>query len=152
YGAFGSKRELFLRTVDEYCARAVEGVTEALAGPDASAARRLRAFVLAEARARASDHKRRGCLLAKATAALGAQDEALATRALATFRAIEDQIVACIAGAQRHGDLDDRIDPRRLGRTLLATLRGMEALGKAGIDEAALMEIAQTAIDGLHFG
>jgi len=152
YGAFGSKRELFLRVFDEYCARAVEDVSKALAGPDASAARRLRALVLAEARARASDPKRRGCLLAKATAELAAQDKAVAARALATFRAIEDQIVACIAGAQRHGDLNDRIDARRLGRALLATLRGMEALGKAGIDEAALLEIAQTAIDELHFG
>src|SRR5689334_24910291 len=50
YGAFGSKRELFLRVFDEYCARAVEDVGKALAGPDASAARRLRALVLAEAR------------------------------------------------------------------------------------------------------
>jgi AcrR family transcriptional regulator len=152
YGAFGSKRELSLRVVDEYCARAVEDVRKALAGPDDSAARRLRAFVLAEARARASDPKRRGCLLAKATAELAEQDEAVAKRALATFRSIEDQIAACVAGAQRHGDLDDRIAPRRLGRALLATLRGLEALGKAGIAEAALMEIAQTAIDGLHFG
>src|SRR5207302_5415882 len=140
YGAFGSKRELFLRVFDEYSARAVENVSKALAGPDASAARRLRALVLAEARARASDPKRRGCLLAKATAELAAQDKAVAARALATFRAIEDQIVACIAGAQRHGDLNDRIDARRLGRALLATLRGMEALGKAGIDGAALLE------------
>src|SRR5882762_7155245 len=37
YGAFGSKRELFLRVLDEYCARAVEDVSKALAGPDASA-------------------------------------------------------------------------------------------------------------------
>src|SRR5262249_1838990 len=94
----------------------------------------------------------RGCLLAKATAELAAQDEAVAARALATFRAIEDQIVACIAGAQRHGDLDDRIDGRRRGRELLATLRGMEAPGKAGIDEAARMAIPRTAIDELHFG
>jgi AcrR family transcriptional regulator len=150
YGAFGSKRELFLRVLDEYCARAVDNVRNALAGPDDSAARRLRAFVLAETRAISADPKRRGCLLAKATAELAAQDRAVAARARATFRAIEDQIVACLAGAQRHGDVDDRMDVRRLGRALLATLRGIEALGKAGINEAALMQIARTAIDELR--
>jgi AcrR family transcriptional regulator len=150
YGAFGSKRELFMRVFDGYCRRAVEDARRALEGPDASAAARLRDYAKAAARAIAADRKRRGCLLAKGTAELAGRDEAVADRALATFRAIEDKVVACIAGAQRHGDLDDRIDARRLGRTLLATLRGMEALGKAGIDEAVLLDIAETAIDGLR--
>src|SRR5258707_15488421 len=59
YGAFGSKRELFLRIVDEYCARGVEDVSKAPPGPDASAGRRLRASLLREARARGSPPKRR---------------------------------------------------------------------------------------------
>jgi TetR/AcrR family transcriptional repressor of nem operon len=146
YGAFGDKHALFLRVFEDYCTDAVSAVRGALEGPDSGAYSRLRAHVLAVARSTGSDSERRGCLLAKGTAELAASDPVVASRAKQTFDAIEDALVGCIEGAQRAGDIDASADGRRLAGLIVAVLRGIEALGKAGKSKSALRGIADTAI------
>jgi AcrR family transcriptional regulator len=146
YGAFGDKHQLFLRTFDDHCAGLIEAVRRALDGPDAGAYKRLRAHVLKVANATASDVCLRGCLLAKSTAELSEQDPAVAATARQTFAAIEELISSCIAGAQRAGDITQDADPTRLAGLLLAVLRGIEALGKAGSNPDSLRAIAETAL------
>jgi AcrR family transcriptional regulator len=149
YGAFGDKRSLYLRVFDGYCADAVEGVRQALSGPDDGAYARLRAYVLAIAEATADDTEHLGCLLANGTAELSSQEPDVVDRARRTFDAVEDALVECIEAAQRHGDIDPDADARRHGRLVLAVLRGIEALGKAGKDGPVLREIAEAALDTL---
>jgi TetR/AcrR family transcriptional repressor of nem operon len=149
YGAFGDKRSLYLRVFDGYCADAVDGTRRALSGPDAGAYERLRGYVLAIAADIAGDTDHLGCLLANGTAELSGQEPAVVDRARRTFGALEDALVECIEQAQRHGDIDPAADARRHGRLLLAVLRGIEALGKAGKDEQSLRSIAETALDTL---
>jgi AcrR family transcriptional regulator len=146
YGAFGDKHALFLRVFDDYCIAAVTAVRSALEGPDAGAYDRLRAHVLAVARATGNDADRRGCLLAKGTAELASSDAEVAERAKQTFDAIEEALVECIKGAQRAGDIDPSADGRQLAGLLLAVLRGIEALGKAGKSKSALRGIAATVL------
>src|SRR3977135_3598695 len=88
YGAFGDKHRLFVRVFDDYCTAVTEAVRRALEGPDDGAYERLRAHVLAAAEATASDVCLRGCLLAKGSAELAAQDPAVAARASQTFQAL----------------------------------------------------------------
>lgn len=145
YGAFGDKRSLFLRVLDDYCASAVSESRRSLEGPDSGARGRLRSFLLASAK-ESSAPRRRGCLLAKGTAELAGSDPDVARRSLKTFRAIEDLLVTCVEQAQRHGDIDPAVDARKLGSLLLAVERGIEALGKAGKDEASLRGIAEAAL------
>ena len=146
YGAFGDKHELFLRVFDDYCTAVTEAVRQALDGPDVGAYGRLRALVLAVADATASDICLRGCLLAKATAELAAQDAAVAARARQTFEALEELIASCVAAAQRAGDINPEADPARLAGLLLAVVRGIEALGKGGSSPESLHAIAETAL------
>lgn len=146
YGAFGDKHQLFLRVFNDYCAGLIEAVRRALEGTDAGAYERLRAHVVIAADATASDVCLRGCLLAKGTAELSGQDEAVAATARKTFAAIEELISSCIAGAQRAGDIEQDADPTRLAGLLLAVLRGIEALGKGGSSPGALRAIADTAL------
>src|ERR1700716_3638685 len=146
YGAFGDKHALFLRVFDEYCTDMVNAVRAALDGPDSGAYSRLRGQVLAVARATGNDTDRRGCLLAKGTAELAGHDPAVAARAKQTFDAIEEALVGCIEGAQRAGDIDPSADARQLAGLILAVLRGIEALGKAGKSKSALRGIADTAL------
>jgi AcrR family transcriptional regulator len=146
YGAFGDKHELFLRVFDDHCAALTEAVRQQLDGPDAEAYGRLRAHVLAVADATASDVSLRGCLLAKATAELAAQDAAVAARGRQTFEALEELLTSGVAAAQRAGDIKADADPARLAGLLLAVLRGIEALGKGGSSPASLRAIAETAL------
>ncbi|NNC02605.1 TetR/AcrR family transcriptional regulator [Corallococcus exiguus] len=146
YGAFGDKHQLFLKVFDTYCVGSVESVKKTLEGPDAGALERLRQYMLGVATAPAN---RRGCLLARGTSELAAQDAHVADRALETFRGLEAAFVRCLEQARAHGDLAAHADPQRLGAMLLAVFRGLEAVGKAGMDEASLRGMVETAFEHL---
>jgi TetR/AcrR family transcriptional regulator, transcriptional repressor for nem operon len=146
YGAFGDKHQLFLRVFDAYCTDIADAVGRSLDGPDDEAFERLCAHIRAIAANTAADTARRGCLLAKGTAELSEHDADVAARSLRTFDILEESLAVDIQAAQRHGDIDPAADPRQLADLVLAVLRGIEALGKAGKDQATLQAIAETAI------
>jgi AcrR family transcriptional regulator len=146
YGAFGDKRQLFLLVFDAYCTDIVTAVRRNLGGPDDEAFERLCAHVRAAAANTAADAARRGCLLAKGTAELSEHDADVSARSLRTFEILQEALAVDIHAAQRHGDIDPAADPQHLAGLVLAVLRGIEALGKAGKDQATLQTIAETAI------
>lgn len=146
YGAFGGKQELFRRVFDEYCGSVVDAVSRQLSGDDADAYARLSAHVYAVAEATAADTVRRGCLLAKGAAELAEHDEAVAERARTAVEALQTLLKEDIAACQRNGDVAEDADPGELAALMLAVLRGIEALGKAGASEETLTGIAGTAL------
>ncbi|GAB2587549.1 TetR/AcrR family transcriptional regulator [Streptomyces capparidis] len=147
YGAFGDKGALFHRVFDEWCTAIVELAEQRLAGgPDEEAFARLSAYVRFVTAATAADTERRGCLLAKGTAELAQHDPTVAGRAAETVTALLKLLRTEIAAAQRNGDIDGDADPERLAALLLAVLRGVEAVGKAGLDPQTLRGIADTAL------
>lgn len=147
YGAFGDKNALFHRVFDEWSTAIVEQAALRLTGgPDEGALARLSAYVRFVAANTAADTDRRGCLLAKGTAELAQHDPVVARRSAETMRALlallEKEILAC----QRRGDIDDGADPAQLAALLLAVVRGMEAVGKAGVDPQTVAGIADSAL------
>ncbi|MCW2973800.1 MAG: ycfQ2 [Thermoleophilia bacterium] len=150
YGAFGDKHALFLRAYDDYRDHAVDTARAELEGPDAGALDRIRAYV-----ARVScdsalvPGEECGCMLSKATVELAGSDDDVAARSLESFELLEAVLVAAIEQAQAAGELDSGADAGRLGVSLLATLRGIELLGRAGKPAAALDAIAEDALAGL---
>jgi hypothetical protein len=70
----------------------------------------------------------------------------VAARAKQAYDALEDALVGCIEGAQRAGDIDPSAHGRALAGLILAILRGIEALGKAGKSKSALRGIADAAL------
>jgi TetR/AcrR family transcriptional repressor of nem operon len=146
YGAFGDKHHLFLRVFDSYCDGMVHAVSRQLDGPDDHALERLCAHVRAVAESTAADTARRGCLLAKGTAELSEFDAEVADRSQRAFDLLEEALAVDIQGAQRNGDIDPVAEPHQLAGFVLAVLRGIEALGQGGKDQATLRSIAETAI------
>lgn len=146
YGAFGTKHDVFVRVFDDYCDQIVAAVGKALAGPPETAMDRLAAYLRSVATRTACDADHRGCLLAKATAELAGRDPAVAARARATFAALEEHLARTLRQARRHGDLTTVASVPALARTVLATLRGVEALGKAGASSRTLRDVADATI------
>ncbi|MGQ4516143.1 TetR family transcriptional regulator [Streptomyces sp. DW26H14] len=147
YGAFGDKGKLFHRVFGDWCAAVVEVAEGRLAGgPDAEALARLSGYVHLMAENTASDTERRGCLLAKGAAELAQHDPTVAGRSAETMTALLTLLRAEISAAQRHGDIDSAADPERLAALLLTVVRGIEAVGKAGLDPETLRNIAETAL------
>jgi TetR/AcrR family transcriptional regulator, transcriptional repressor for nem operon len=149
YGAFGGKRQLFLRIFDDYCSRTVAAVATGLTGPDEDAYARLCAQIRAAAAGIAADSLHRGCLLAKGAAELSEHEPDVIARSRQTLEGIATALTEDIRAAQRHGDLDQAADADQLATLVLAVLRGMEALGKAGIDADRLKSAAEAAIECL---
>jgi AcrR family transcriptional regulator len=146
YGAFGSKSELFHRVFDERCTAIVARAEQNLTGPDEQAFNRLSAYVRLVAADTAADTNHRGCLLAKGTAELAQHDPTVAARSSEAMTALLALLSTEISAAQRHGDIDANSDPQRLAALLLAVLRGMEAVGKAGMDAQTMQGLADTAL------
>ncbi|MBA5225804.1 TetR/AcrR family transcriptional regulator [Streptomyces griseoaurantiacus] len=147
YGAFGDKGALFQRVFGDWCATVVEVAERFLAGgPDAEALNRIAAYVRLMAENTAADTERRGCLMAKGTAELAEQDPAVAARAATTMSALLALLRTEIAAAQRHGDIDPGADPERLAALLLTVVRGIEAVGKAGLAPETVRTVADTAL------
>jgi TetR/AcrR family transcriptional regulator, transcriptional repressor for nem operon len=147
YGAFGGKQKLFHRILDAYCDRVADAVRDELTGPDEEAYARLSAHIRLAAAGVAADSRHRGCLLAKGAAELSEHDPEVTARSRRTLERITWALAEDIRAAQRHGDIDRSADADRLALLVLAVLRGVEALGKAGTDPSELEGIADTAID-----
>ncbi|GAA0291500.1 TetR/AcrR family transcriptional regulator [Kineococcus aurantiacus] len=145
YGAFGDKAALFHRVFDEYCTASDHSAAARVEGPEDQALDRLREWL----RSPEGGHDRLGCLLAKGTAELAFEDEAVAARSLAAFEALFDSCRRLVEQAQRAGHVDPAADPAVLGGVVVTTHRGLEALSKAGVDAATLNRIADATIDGI---
>jgi TetR/AcrR family transcriptional repressor of nem operon len=146
YGAFGDKHALYLRALDDYIATALDGVRGQLRDPRYSAYDRLVRHVRAQVKAIAADKPRRGCMMAKGAAELGATDVAVeqtVERAYATWAA---ELTDCVKQAQRDGAIDKKQNPQALATTILAFLRGQEALHKGGVKPAQLKAAAEQMI------
>ena len=147
YGAFGDKSALFHRVFDDWCTAIVELAEQVLTGPDDEGAfARLSAYVQLMAANTAADTDRRGCLMAKGAAELAQHDPAVAGKSAETMKALQVLLREEILAAQRNGDIDGSADPGQVAVLLLAVLRGIEAVGKAGLDAGTLRGIADTAL------
>jgi TetR/AcrR family transcriptional regulator, transcriptional repressor for nem operon len=146
YGAFGDKHQLYLRIFEEYCAASDASAAALANGPDETALERAEAWLLAGAR----NSDRTGCLLAKGTAELSGEDDAVAEGALRTFSRLHAALTEVIRGAQRAGDVAADADPEAVGGLILAAHRGIEALGKAGMTAETLVPIAEQAIAAIR--
>ena len=77
YGAFGDKHSLYLRALDDYISSSLDDVRASLRDPAFSAYDRLARHIRGQAKVLAADKSRRGCLMAKSAAELGATDDAV---------------------------------------------------------------------------
>ncbi|MFF1769889.1 TetR/AcrR family transcriptional regulator [Streptomyces sp. NPDC058249] len=145
YGAFGDKHALFLRALDSYNSDALGAWRAALGGPG-PAMPKLERHVRNVAEGITWDVERRGCMMAKSAAELASVDEGVAQRTAAVVRGLHSALRGCIARAQAEGSLDADADADSLASLLLAVLRGLEALGKAGAAPEVVNGAAEQAL------
>jgi TetR/AcrR family transcriptional regulator, transcriptional repressor for nem operon len=146
YGAFGDKHALYLRALDDYIGTALESVRTQLRDPNYSAYDRLTRHIRAQVKAIAADKSRRGCMMAKGAAELSAVDETVERAVENAYAAWAAELADCIAQAQRDGAIDKKQNPQALATTVLAFMRGQEALHKGGVKPAQLKASAEQMI------
>jgi TetR/AcrR family transcriptional repressor of nem operon len=145
YGAFGSKHELFLRILDDYCACQFSGLESAVA-EDPSPWHGVVSAVTFDDGGRL-DLPPQGCLMANSAAALSTQDEEVRTRACRLYHETFALFARRITEAQESGEIDADIDPESTARALIAVMQGIEFLHKAGIGEEELQRAKTAALE-----
>jgi AcrR family transcriptional regulator len=146
YGAFGDKHSLYLRALEGYNDWAIDGVRAQLREPGVPAYERLVRHIRAQAASVAADTDRRGCMMSKSAAELGASDDAVARIVERNLKAWRTELIDCLAAAQREGSVDVGVNPPALATTLLAFLRGLEAVHKGRIGPAQIKAAAEQII------
>jgi TetR/AcrR family transcriptional regulator, transcriptional repressor for nem operon len=152
YGAFGDKHGLYLRALDDYIASALDVVRAQLRDPAISAYDRLAQHIRGQVKAIAADKNRHGCMMAKGAAELGATDVAVEKKVEQAYVTWRDELIACIKEAQRVGAIDAKQNPQALANTLLAFMRGQEALHKGGDKPAHLKAAADEMVSLIPTG
>lgn len=146
YKAFGDKRSMFLRGLEQYCTDALTDIRADLRNPDLSARDRLVAHVRRIAAGVMSDADLRGCLLAKSAAELSSTDAEVARNVKRTLDAWLRELTATISAAQADGDIASSTDAKALAALILTVLRGMEALRKGGAPVATVKAAADQLV------
>jgi TetR/AcrR family transcriptional regulator, transcriptional repressor for nem operon len=146
YGAFGDKHGLYLRALDDYIGSAVDRIRAQLRDPKYAAYDRLTRHIRGQVKEIAADTSRRGCMMAKSAAELSATDDSVERAVETAYATWSSELADCIKEAQRDGDIDKKQNPQALATTLLAFMRGQEALHKGGVKPAQLKASAEQMI------
>ena len=152
YGAFGDKHGLFMRALDDYVNSSLDTVRAQLRDPAFGAYDRLTRHIRAQVRAIAADKLRRGCMMAKSAAELSATDDTVERTVEHAYATWTTELANCIKEAQRDGSIDKKQNSQALATTVLAFMRGQEALHKGGVKPAQLKASAEQMIALLPTG
>jgi AcrR family transcriptional regulator len=145
YGAFGDKRHLFLRALDDYNERILHSMRSALLEGEASPWQRLEGFMLTTI----VEQGLRGCLMANSVTELTNQDPEILTRSRAFYAAQEDALAQCLGQAHERGEIAAQVEPREQARLLLAAVQGIRFLQQTGMASTDVRQIARSALDAV---
>jgi AcrR family transcriptional regulator len=148
YNSFGGKLELFLRAFQADGADAVAIADAALDDNEGTPLQRIHAHVILSA-VTASAKPGNVSLFTKGTSELAASYSEVAGAALRVYSDLETVYEGCLVEARDCGEIEPGSDTRALATFFVSFLRGLEALGAAGVARDRLVASARTAINSL---
>jgi|SRR5579859_6713776 len=133
YETFGSKRELFLRSLGRYRDERVAALRLLLAG-GATARQAIEGLF----RAAIGCEAHKGCMACNEAVELAGRDADVERRVAAVMAALEEMLAEAIARGQAEGSIGARLPPADLARLLTVALNGLQVEIRAGADPARL--------------
>ncbi len=152
YGAFGDKHSLYLRALDDYITSSLDAVRGGLRDPAHRPYDRLARHIRGQVKAVVAEKNRRGCMMARSAAELAGTDDAVEKKIQRAYADWRDELASCIEAAQTLGEIDARRDAQVLAGTLLAFMRGQEALYRGGATPAQLTTAADEMVSLIPTG
>ena len=136
YAAFGDKRGLFLRALEQYIEESNVRIDSSLQAP-LPALERVRACLNGYVDRSCGPGGKRGCLLIATAMELTAKDAEVGKRIRKFFDSYEKRLTATMELAQQQGELAEGVEPAHAARVLLCMMEGLRVVGKTGLDEAS---------------
>ncbi|RDI66173.1 TetR/AcrR family transcriptional regulator [Nocardia pseudobrasiliensis] len=144
YGAFGGKRELFLKAVERYSADGRLGLLDRVSTPE-SPLEGVRELVRWYARDSLADNDRKGCLMTNTAVELPG-DEAAVRVVANDLDTMETVLTGALLRARAHGELAADRDPAAIARFLVTLLQGIRVVGKTALRERLLGDAVEQAL------
>lgn len=140
YAAFGDKRALFDRAMQQYCADMLGVSRQRLEQGPGSPLERLRAY-LGGFSERFTGETRCGCFAINTAVELGPHDGAVAARLRRFFEDLEAIMLQALQQACEAGELPPDCDIQGLSRFFCASIQGLSVMSKIGRDPHVLQDI-----------
>ncbi len=147
YETFGSKRDLFMRSLEHFDETQS---LQAVAKLDADVpVKTIIAEMFAVIIDRAVNQKH-GCMFGKSAVELSHRDPVVRKRAAAGVRSVEDTFHKAVLRGRKSGELSKRCGARLLARSLTATFYGLQVMGNANTPRKALKDVVSAALAELY--
>ena len=148
YAAFGSKRALFLTSIDAYFEQSIDNLKEILAGEGAPLERVRDLFMYIVGDTCRKDS--RGCFLVNALLETPADDAELRKRIACMFDALEIAIKEVLIEAAARGELTSGKDPAVQAKLLINNIYGLRVYAKLQPDAPAMREMVDDLLASLE--
>ena len=145
YDTFGSKRGLFMRSLDHYIKVYISAFQDMLANSTSPSESIVNVFECAIA-ALVVDGSRDGCFIINTAAELAAHDDEVAEVVTELFRQTEQTFRALIEQGQESGVIPPTVDAVLTARSLLSLYIGLRILTRSNPDMSVLQAIKSQAV------
>lgn len=142
YAAFGSKEGLFQESL-EYYARLGLTELERILSHHQTPLTGLAAYIRQMGGILDKALPSRACMLVKSLLELGSREQAALAKVELLLAGMETRFIECFKEAQALGELDNQLDPVRLGRRLQAEVMGLRAFAQREVGSAAIQDLAE---------
>jgi len=148
YGAFESKRSLFLETLETYYELNMHGLDERL-GRDESPADRIRGVFERIIEASTQDPDNKGCMMVNTLLETPADDTEINDRLREMFESVENKLKEVITEAQQLHQISPDKDPGVIARSLLVGMHGIRVSCKSRPDPKMLRSSVDTLLQSI---
>ncbi|ETR78397.1 TetR family transcriptional regulator [Afipia sp. P52-10] len=146
YGAFGDKRDIYLKAYAHYRDRARTRMAEAIASNLPLRALLKRMYDIALDMYLSGKDGPRGCLTVMTATSEAAFDPEIRAVAASGMAELDQAFVRILSGARARGELPKTADPEALGRIASAVIHTLAVRARAGVPKAELEAIIAGAL------
>ena len=147
YGAFGDKRELYIKTYQRYRDDARAAMLEVFRAEAPLRERLQRIYAIALDIYLGGEYGPRGCFTVMTAASEAVADPQIRALALQGFVELDRAFAACFRLGQERGELPDSADPVVLGQLASATIHTIAIRARTRVPRKELEAIVNGAID-----
>jgi AcrR family transcriptional regulator len=147
YGAFGDKRELYIKSYERYRADARDAMIEIFRDEMPIRKRLQRIYAVALDIYLSGEAGPRGCFTVMTAASEAVADSEIRAMVLEGFFELDKAFAACFRLAKEKGELPPRADPVVLGRLASATIHTIAIRARARVPRKELEAIVNGAIE-----
>ena len=147
YGAFGDKRELYIKSYQRYRNDARAATTEIFRGQMPIRQRLARIYAIALDIYLSGDSGPRGCFTVMTAASEAVADPDIRAMVVDALVGLDKAFAICFQRAKESGELPASADPAVLGQLASATIHTIAVRSRAGVPRKELEAIVSGAID-----